>query len=90
MYVRCQQAVAAVLVLVSLQVFVDLIDQQGHCFEGSPAKVHYRSCVRQTAERGSISQRLLRMLVHFDPKHSLTYLIKKSSTLFWFLGINVP
>lgn len=35
--VGCQQVVAAVMVLVSLQVLVDLVDQQCHSFKGSPA-----------------------------------------------------
>lgn len=32
-----QQVVAAVMVLVALQVLVDLVDQQCHSFKGSPA-----------------------------------------------------
>lgn len=35
--VGCQQVVAAVMVLVALQVLVDLVDQQRHSFKGSPA-----------------------------------------------------
>lgn len=35
-----QQVVAAVLVLVPLQVLVDLVDQQSHGFKGCPAQVH--------------------------------------------------
>lgn len=37
MDVGCQQVVAAVMVLVALQVLVDLVDQQRHSFKGSPA-----------------------------------------------------
>lgn len=43
MDIRCQQVVATVLVLVSLQVFVDLVNQQRHSFKSSPTEVHYRS-----------------------------------------------
>lgn len=41
------------VVLVPLQVLVDLVDQQGHGLEGSPAQVHYtpRGTGQREAER---------------------------------------